>query len=1061
MKLGQMTLDNDYAIPVQSLPTPTDTPYRTPSRGLSWRSSRQESTPSSSPPPFPPSGDSYFHGRHQRKDASNDESISPLDPRRFTPTLHASLVSEILSLRREVESKTGLLSGAEENLDAAKNEIESLNQTVSSHAKETRSFKRQLQLLEGGTLSALSELAKERDEAVESLGEARKRLETSQKKVKSQEDEAERTYASWDRDRQIWEAGKTNMERKIHVVEGRLKTVLVEVAAAHANGHFQPEVDSDADEGAPDTWIGRWSDTTSNRSSSIKGRERLSGTSNSTHDGSSGTANTRLSAMSGINGYVGTKLNGLSLAEELEHDNENEDDAEESDLYGGHHSPDELPEEAQYRPKFVSIQARLKNEKARKVLGLPIENTEHALAKDGLEAAQPIQTEEKSTTTPQQVIANNQQKATVPQSTRPPSSDMQNQGDILAIDEKHVALPSTCAEHAANQSRKRVSINPTPLEQTNAIKPVLPEVLKLVSVSCQTIAEPLGFCLAPMVTEISPTPAPVSVLEPVEMKPASTQTNNESEPQLSSASSRDEDASSVSIPVIAIHPPGSAPNSPFRNSVMLPPQTRNVACQAAIHILPSVRSISVQTERIRIDKRNLPPRLLPSTISSKPPSPSRTEASKEVQRDRTSPRKNSRRNLTRPFPAQLPPSRPKATIRDGDKALPKNNDIGPLGKDPFAVLKRPVRSDGLFTSINVASDEGVTGIGETDFSDDEFRNAAPIRKTLSKAQGSWKLVPHSTDSVLGRLESTQESSVEEPEVAVEETRSSKESTSGQMRNAPKVAHPKKIEKPTKLNSFTKQPNIRRTALISSGTAAHQKRPSLPKTSSETSAGTTSVPPPFPVPTRSSSRKIPLSSSEGARSPTLQSTSFFPESRSRENERPPIKKNVLRKIRSATAVSRTGLDEASRSRSRSPPPPMPPSAALESPQLPLLPRSGITMQHASYIQQITDRPQPSFASHTNNNSISSAIQPISVVDAIAQTMVGEWMWKYVRKRKSFGIAETPQAEFDSGRSNGENGSNGVRHKRWVWLAPYERAVMWSSKQPTSGSALLGKNGRKRQ
>jgi hypothetical protein len=40
------------------------------------------------------------------------------------------------------------------------------------------------------------------------------------------------------------------------------------------------------------------------------------------------------------------------------------------------------------------------------------------------------------------------------------------------------------------------------------------------------------------------------------------------------------------------------------------------------------------------------------------------------------------------------------------------------------------------------------------------------------------------------------------------------------------------------------------------------------------------------------------------------------------------------------------------------------------------------------------------------------------------------------------------------------NNGVRHKRWVWLAPYERAVMWSSKQPTSGSALMGgKNGRK--
>lgn len=85
--------------------------------------------------------------------------------------------------------------------------------------------------------------------------------------------------------------------------------------------------------------------------------------------------------------------------------------------------------------------------------------------------------------------------------------------------------------------------------------------------------------------------------------------------------------------------------------------------------------------------------------------------------------------------------------------------------------------------------------------------------------------------------------------------------------------------------------------------------------------------------------------------------------------------------------------------------------------------------------------------------SSVDQP-SVVDAISQTMVGEWMWKYVRRRKSFGVPESPQ-----GWDSKEEGGAGVRHKRWVWLAPYERAVLWSSRQPTNGSALLGKAGRK--
>lgn len=73
-----------------------------------------------------------------------------------------------------------------------------------------------------------------------------------------------------------------------------------------------------------------------------------------------------------------------------------------------------------------------------------------------------------------------------------------------------------------------------------------------------------------------------------------------------------------------------------------------------------------------------------------------------------------------------------------------------------------------------------------------------------------------------------------------------------------------------------------------------------------------------------------------------------------------------------------------------------------------------------------------------------------------------MYKYVRRRKSFGVPDSKDG-WDIGKNPEEVSSNitsnGVRHKRWVWLAPYERAVMWSSKQPTSGSALLGKSGRK--
>ncbi|CRK30703.1 hypothetical protein BN1708_018538, partial [Verticillium longisporum] len=87
--------------------------------------------------------------------------------------------------------------------------------------------------------------------------------------------------------------------------------------------------------------------------------------------------------------------------------------------------------------------------------------------------------------------------------------------------------------------------------------------------------------------------------------------------------------------------------------------------------------------------------------------------------------------------------------------------------------------------------------------------------------------------------------------------------------------------------------------------------------------------------------------------------------------------------------------------------------------------------------------------TDLNSIGGGSPTTGVVDAIAQTMVGEWMFKYVRRRKSFGVPET----------NGKDDNSNDRHKRWVWLAPYERAILWSSKQPNSGSALMGKAGRK--
>ncbi len=78
-------------------------------------------------------------------------------------------------------------------------------------------------------------------------------------------------------------------------------------------------------------------------------------------------------------------------------------------------------------------------------------------------------------------------------------------------------------------------------------------------------------------------------------------------------------------------------------------------------------------------------------------------------------------------------------------------------------------------------------------------------------------------------------------------------------------------------------------------------------------------------------------------------------------------------------------------------------------------------------------------YTANSSVNSSSSQTSVVDAIAASMIGEFMWKYVRKRKTFG---GPDAPPDVARAAEEASlaSHGVRHKRWVWISPYERSIL---------------------
>jgi hypothetical protein len=398
--------------------------------------------------------------------------------------------------------------------------------------------------------------------------------------------------------------------------------------------------------------------------------------------------------------------------------------------------------------------------------------------------------------------------------------------------------------------------------------------------------------------------------------------------------------------------------------------------------------------------------------------------------------------------------RMRAPPRKVTDSYPGNNDNGPLKRS--SELRRPVRSDSLFAGFESKHDQALPRLPQIDFSDDELTTMAPIRKTLSKVQNSWKLIPNSKVRESVDVDSEHEKStkfdkaLEHLPPGPDSPPRARQIPSGEMITKPPA-------KPPNLFAASKQPDVRKSALISSGAAAHTSRARSPSAPSASTKGAGPVLPPFPVPTRSSSRKIAISASDGTRSPTPYSTSFFSGSQGHENARASSKNAILRKVRSATTVPKFGRHNRRRSRSRSPPASVS-TWAPESPQLPRLP------QHDRVAARDRNDPTPPHSiSPVMEHPDDSEHQPLSVVDAIAQTMVGEWIWKYVRRRKSFGISESPQIEFEVERNSGETngGSGGIRHKRWVWLAPYERAIMWSSKQPTSGPALLGKSGRKRK
>lgn len=917
------------------------------------------------------------------KDFATDSNISILDPRRFTPTLHANLVSEILNLRRDQEEKLKLIESLESTLQTTREEEDSIQTTLVNTAKENRSLRRQLALLEGGTSSALGELARERDEAVEAAAESRRKLEASQKKLKTQEDDSGRTHDQWAKEKDEWDEERRKIERKLHVAETRLKTILEEVAAFH-----DAQANAEEESGGEDKAKDKGSDAGSVRSMSIRGSLRFS---------------------------LMNKANGFSLADELDFD----DDSDYQTDPNGRDSVMSTRNHARNDSRASILSKRHRRHRSSESFIRPCSVTrgkfQPQMQGEGHLANGIIQ-EMEEPPSPAYPTPTVSYTDTAVQYSPPPSPKLQPMKPSTPEPTGVTALAARWEKHheaeatEANQRRKRVAAASRPL----SLQAVAPLGL-MVSAAAQTVDVPLSPPRTPKSEPLEPVTTPEP--KPADMISAATQTDAPTPPPLP----RPVTPPVPAIPSISIHPPKSRPTTPKKS--LLPQLVKDFGCQVSLPNVP-MSSIGVQTEEIRIDQRldKLPAHLHPSAINSRPTSPAQgTEIPNDPDRHFT------------PVPGNLPPRNPRRltsqrsigelatsarmSVESAPKdAYPGNNDDGPVSQK--ATVRRPHRISSLYAGFDGASSaDEADDFADADMSDTEYRTALsaprPV-KTPEPGRSTPGSMPSSPEYVAPKksahkLPTRQAGKIEIP-------------SSPRLADSPEGFGPTTKGSRGHVRSSGmggKSGGIRKAAMIQNGISSHQED---------------AKDPPFPIPMRASSRKPFNGNSDSNRSPTRNEPW-------RKNRMPLHRANSLRKSRSGSK----GRGRRQNSRS----PPYTPNDA------PPLPRNQLTTPKNDRGRGRGHSHQPSTNTATTEatgfqSNASSQPAANTVVDAIAQTMVGEWMFKYVRRRKSFGVAND---------NVGKDDSSNDRHKRWVWLAPYERAILWSSKQPSSGSALLGKSGRK--
>lgn len=1028
----------------KSLPSPANTPYETPGFIRSQRA-LQASTGASrghsvSPPPLPP--DSIDN--HEK---SHNDSMPASDPRLFTPTLHASLVSEIFNLRRELESKNNLVDHLESSLATAKTESESISEQLSRQVKDARETKQHLVQVETGTQGVVDDLVKERDAARRIANEFKAKYDAATRKGRLQDDEAARTQNLWETEQKSWENERRQFERRIHITESRLASVVQEINAQHAADVAQSlQTEETLDDNiSKDPELNYESDNTSIRSCSpTKYRWHSSGS-----IGRGGHLRSSLSLRHRGSSVGHTVPNRSTLADEIGREEEHEDH-----LRGAEHVRDgvepyvsqqmalsdvaeEVEDGVQRSPgssnlASTSVATESTPEAPPKVVG---QSGAYSISK-----ALPIQPGYTADTTKILHHAEYVDTGYQPSPPRVRASKGSSTESLRTFDSIETT-PQIKVQADDNQGQPHDS----PMN-TRAI-------------AARVAASPLSPPQTPVIDDNTWSGIVRSSHSPF-YRAASTQTDESSITRPTTVTAHSDSLEVPTyVPSITIHPPASRPSSP--RPYVLPPGTRNASTQAT---LPwPCREAFVQTEEIRVDMRLFTAsqkpfrsRLLPSptllqrqrpedATALQPAGPSnamegmaKKGITRSIQASTNSSPETSRENT--PTPKSLRSLRaidlPRPVLAP-NTSHPDPSSGSPLHRSEHYGVTRPLRSSGSLALIQKNS---------------ELSDCDEIPSDWEPANQSSS-IPALNQALQGRLGLMQSPSIVSNNAKALEGKDYEFADSFAGAPAPSVASSRANSQRTRVRQPAKRNALR----------DHRIRSPSFGSMASSNFSTQSALPGHLIPARSSSRQLPLPRSHGggSHSPTpAQSVDSFSRD-TRDSRSQPTRINSLRRVYSDSTIRHDGREAPApglRRRRRVAELTPVQSVAFETPEptrfpIPELPtpiKKRFSTEHTSTSVGLSQN-------HTLGHSSSKPEDVL--VDAIAATMVGQWMWKYIRKRTPFGRGDEVDEMVANGTNTSINAAHGTRHKRWVWLSPYEKTIMWDSKQPMSGPALLGKNGRK--